>query len=299
MVTLVIGGSGLVGYEFYRQSAGQEGWHFTYRSKKMDGFRQLDATDADAASAIIAELQPDVVIVPAAMAHVNRCETEPEMARLNNVGLIENVIAPMKKLGKGKLVFFSTDYLFDGRDGPYPEDAPFNPLNAYGRLKLDCEKAIAGSGLEHIIARTTGVFGWEMQRKNFLYRVMDTLSEGRELVIPEDQYATPTYVKDLVSAVNSLLEKGEGGVFNVSGPDYLNRVELASKMADAFSLDKSRIVGMPTSSFNNLAPRPLKAGLRIDKLTALGIMMRGVDESLEDMKRRKEEDDRYPLAEGQ
>ncbi|MFH2101558.1 MAG: NAD(P)-dependent oxidoreductase [Candidatus Micrarchaeota archaeon] len=297
MSTLVIGGSGLVGFEFYRQNH-DKNWHFTYRSKKMKGFIQLDAGDAEAANSLISELKPEVVIVPAAMPHVNRCETEPELAWEQNVGILKNVLEPMKALDKSKIVFFSTDYLFDGKDGPYPEDAPTNPMNEYGRIKLACEKEIQASGVEHIIARTTGIFGWEYQRKNFFYRLFDTLTAGKELVVPDDQYANPTYVKDLASAINSLLEKGASGVFNVSGPDYLNRLQLSNKMADAFGLDKSLIIGKPTTFFKTIAPRPLKAGFVLDKLFSLGIRMRGVEESLEDMKARKEEDDRYPVPEG-
>lgn len=233
------------------------------------------------------------------MPHVNRCETEPRFAWEQNLGILGNILASMKAIGKGKIVFFSTDYLFDGKCGPYPEDAPASPMNEYGRIKLACEKEIAASGVEHIIARTTGVFGWEYQRKNFFYRLRDTLSAGRELAVPNDQYANPTYVKDLASAVNSLIGMGESGVFNVSGPDYLTREELSRKMASHFGLDGSLIVGRPTSYFRDVAPRPLRAGFVLDKLFSKGIRMRSVDEALVDMKARKEADDRYPAgAEG-
>src|SRR3989338_3835167 len=176
MSVLVIGASGLVGYEFYRQNGEKEGWHYTYRN-------------------------------------------------------VKNVIDALQKTTRGKMVFFSTDYLFDGKDGPYSEDAKPNPLNVYGKLKLECEQEIQKSGLDYLIIRTTGVFGREIQRKNFLYRVTETLTRGDDLVIPNDQFANPTYVKDLVSATTNLLEMGKNGIYNVAGPEIMPRTELSHRFA--------------------------------------------------------------------
>ncbi|MCX8175582.1 MAG: NAD(P)-dependent oxidoreductase [Candidatus Micrarchaeota archaeon] len=291
MATLVIGASGLVGYEFYRQNRGKKDWFFTYRSKKVDGFFQLDATDAQAVEALFSSIKPDVVILPAAFANVNVCETERQRAYDNNVGVLRNVLAAMK--GRGVLVFFSTDYLFDGKRGPYDEDAKPNPLNYYGKLKLQCEEEIKKSGIEYLIIRTTGVFGWELQRKNFFYRVMDTLSAGKTLEVPSDQFDNVTYVKDLVSATTQLLEMGKRGVWNVAGPEIFSKEQVARIYASFLGLDSRLIVGKPTSQLPPSAPRPLKSGFRIDKLRKAGISMRGVKEALEDMKKRKEEDDKY------
>ncbi|MFA5412026.1 MAG: SDR family oxidoreductase [Candidatus Micrarchaeia archaeon] len=293
MPTLVIGASGLVGYEFYRQNKGKKGWFFTYRSVKVDDFLQLDASDAGQAEKLVSELKPDTVILPAAMAWVDKCEREPELARKNNVELLQNVIDAMKRHGGRRIVFFSTDYLFDGKGGPYSEDAEPNPLNVYGKIKLECERMLENSGLDYIILRTTGIFGWEKQGKNFLYRIFDTLGKGKPIEVPNDQYATPTYVKDIVGAAMALLEKGQTGTFNVVGPQYMNRVELSQKFAKGFGFDGGLIVGKPTSEFKSAAPRPMKAGFRIDKILGLGIRMRTVEEAVEDMKRRKEEDDKY------
>lgn len=236
---------------------------------------------------------PDLVIVTASMSHVNRCEAEIELSYKHNVGLIINTLNIMKQYSGKKIVFFSTDYLFDGKNGPYSEDAVPNPINVYGKHKLECEKSIINSNLDYLILRTTGVFGWEQQRKNFMYRVMDTLNSGRELVVPNDQFANPTYVKDLISATMVLLEKNQKGIFNVAGPEVINRETLARRIASFYHLGQTLIKGEPTSYFKDLAPRPLKSGLDISKISNLGIKMRTVEKSLLDMKRRKQSDDRY------
>jgi dTDP-4-dehydrorhamnose reductase len=294
MTTLVIGASGQVGYEFYRQNKQKDDWFYTYRSVKVDDFIQLDATDAERTEEVFSEIKPDTVILSAAMAWVDKCEKEPELARKNNVEALQNVLNSMKKHGGERMVFFSTDYLFDGKDGPYSENALFHPLNVYGKLKLECEQILEKSGLNYIILRTTGVFGWEKQGKNFLYRVFKNLGNNQPLVVPDDQYATPTYVKDLVSAAMKLLEGKNYGIFNVVGPEFMNRVELATKFANGFGFDASLISGKPTSEFTSVAPRPLRAGFKIDKIKSLGIKMRTVEEAVEDMKARKDEDDKYP-----
>jgi dTDP-4-dehydrorhamnose reductase len=293
MTSLVVGASGLIGYEFYRQNRGKKDWFYTYRNNKLDDFIQLDATDAAQTDAVVGKIRPDVLVLPAAMANVNLCEKEKETAYRNNVGIVRNCIAALKKTGKGKIVFFSTDYLFDGKDGPYAEDARPNPINYYGKLKLMCEQELASSGLGYLILRTTGVFGWEKQRKNFLYRVLDTLGAKKELVIPNDQFATPTYVRDLVAAAMRLLELGKSGIYNIVGPEFVARDALAKRFAAFFGLETSLILAKPTSSFNDLAPRPLKAGFKAGKIAELGIRMRGIDEALRDMQARKAEDDAY------
>lgn len=294
MKVLVIGATGLVGYEFHRQKKNDKDWTFAYHTKKMDDFIRLNANNGEEVERVISRLEPGVVIMPAAMANVNRCEREPGLAWENNVGILKNVLNAMKKHGKVKIVFFSTDYLFDGKGGPYNEDAAANPINAYGRLKLECEEEIKKSGLEYLIIRTTGIYGWEKERKNFFYRVFEMLSRGDVLELPEDQYGTPIYVKDLVTAILWLLEHGKNGIYNVTGPEFINRVEVAKKFASAFGLDKGLIRGRPTREFRELAPRPLLAGLKNNKVRRMGIRIRNIDEALEDMKRNKEKDDKYP-----
>jgi len=291
MSSIVIGASGLVGYEFYRQCGEKDEWHFTYRSRKLHDFLSLDATDADAVSEIVGELEPTLIILPAAYANVNGCETDRTLAHKNNVGIVKNVLDAAGD--NAKLVFFSSDYLFDGKNGPYDEEAKPNPLNYYGKLKLECEQAIASSGKQHLIIRTTGIFGWEAQRKNFLYRVMDTLGAGKPLELPNDQAANATYVRDLVSATLELLDMKKTGVYNVAGPEIFSKWALAREYAGFLKLDQSLIVGKPTSEFPSIAPRPLKGGLKIGKIEKLGIKMRKVKDALADMLKRKRLDDSY------
>ncbi len=293
MSNLVIGASGLVGYEFYRQTTELKDWNYTYHNVQIKDFIKLDALNTEELNKLFSKLSPRNVIVPAAMPDVNKCEKEPELSYTNNVGLIKNVLDSMKKYSGKKIIFFSTDYLFDGKDGPYSEDAPPVPLNVYGRHKLECEKEIISSGFDYLIIRTTGIFGWEKQRKNFMYRVIDTLTRGEELVVPNDQFANPTYIKDLVCATLFLLNHNHSGVFNVAGPEVMEREALARKIARFYKLNEKLVRGEPTSYFKSIAIRPLNSGLKINKILKLGIKMRSVEDTLKDMQEKKAEEDRY------
>ncbi len=288
MVTLVIGASGLVGYEFYRQMRRDRGWRFTYRNWPVGGFMRLDATDRDGLHSALGSVRPDTIILPAGMSDVNRCESEPGPAARQNIGILKNTIDGVRENGLAcRIAFFSSDYVFNGDSGPYCEGDSPDPVNQYGEMKLECERLLEGSGLRHIIIRTCGVFGWEPQRKNFCYRVLDSLGAGKELVVPEDQYYTPTYVADLVSAVLHLLGRGSGGLFHVAGPECLGRVSFARKIASSFGLPPHLIKGKPSREFPGLARRPLRAGLKMCRPEAKGIAMRPVHDALADMKARK------------
>ncbi len=293
MSTLVVGASGLVGYEFFRQNKNRGDWYFTYNTHKLRDFIQIDATNYDEVLNIVNKFKPTTVILPAALSNVNLCEVERERAYKNNVGVVKNFINSLDKSTPKKIVFFSTDYLFDGTEGPCSEDVHPNPLNFYGKLKLMCEQEIISSQLDYLIIRTTLVFGWEMQRKNFLYRVIDTLKDNRELIIPNDQYGNPTYVKDLIYATQWLLEKGYHGIYNVVGNEYINRETFAKKIALFFGLDQNLVIGKSTSYFKEVSPRPMLGGLTNDKILKLGIKMKNVEEALSDMQERKFEDDVY------
>lgn len=293
MSNLVIGATGLVGYEFYRQTKELKDWEYTYHNVQIKDLIKLDALNSKELNKLFSKFSPRNVVVPAAMPDVNRCEKEPKLSYTNNVGLLKNVIDAMKKYSGKKIIFFSTDYLFDGKSGPYSEDAEPNPLNVYGRHKLECEKAIISSGLDFLIIRTTGIFGWEKQRKNFMYRVIDTLSRGEELVVPNDQFANPTYVKDLVSATLFLLNHNHSGIFNIAGPEVMERETLAKRIAKFYKLNEKLIRGESTSYFKLIANRPLKSGLKLDKILSSGLKMRTVEESLKDMKDKKLEEDVY------
>lgn len=280
---LVLGAAGLVGSHVRRAFAGRRVVATYHRTPAEDAI-PLDVTDAAAVRDLIASVRPDVVILAAAEAHVERCEREPEVTRRVNVDATRAVVDRARTSG-ACIVFFSSEYVFRGDAGPYGEEAPLDPINEYGRQKAEAE-AIVRSAERHIVCRTSGVFGWEPLRKNFVCQLVRALREGEDFAVPDDQAITPTYAPDLAQAVAELVAGGHVGAFHVVGPRVVARVEFARLVARAFRLPDDRIRPRPTPGLTLAAARPTNAGLRDDKLRS--VLGRGLSEpsvALRDMAR--------------
>jgi dTDP-4-dehydrorhamnose reductase len=165
-------------------------------------------------------------------------------------------------------VYFSTEYVFDGVDGPYVEADATHALSVYGRSKLEGERRILDAHPNPLIVRTTVVYGPDRQGKNFLYSLRRLLSSGQTMRVPSDQISTPTYNVDLARATIELVELEASGIFNLCGPEILSRYDFAKLAASVLGLDGSLLMPVPTVALNQHAPRPLNAGLLTNKLRA-------------------------------
>ena len=163
-------------------------------------------------------------------------------------------------------VYFSTEYIFDGNDGPYAEEAVANPLSVYGRSKWEGELAVIAACTHALILRTTVVYGQDCGQKNYVYSLMHALAAGKTIRVPQDQISTPTYNRDLAIATVALVNLGATGIYHVCGPERMDRYEFARSVAAYFLLDGSLLSGVPTSSLGQKAPRPLSAGLSIEQV---------------------------------
>lgn len=284
MRLLVIGASGLVGNALMHAIPKLDPdvtLVGTYRTRAIRGLRRLDASDANAVTALLADARPDLVLFPAAMPDVEWCETHASEAYDANLAPLRNVL----RTGV-PVVAFSSDYVFDGRDGPYAEDAPRRPLSVYGRIKAELEDETLAAG--GTVIRTTGVFGVEAitPAKNFVMRVIASLRQGSAVAVPSDQVATPTYAPDLARATFRIATfASERGVWHVAGPDMLSRLELARAVADQFALDTTLIRAVRTTELGQKASRPLVGGLRNARYRAAfeGDPVRSVHEALRDI----------------
>ncbi len=264
---LVIGAAGQVG-EHLAQALVQAG-HPVAGADFLPaaGIEPLDIRDLSQVQALVERVAPAVVYLPAALTNVDYCELHPAQSYGTNVLGVANVVAAANAAG-ARLVYFSSDYVFDGRAGPYTEAAPANPINEYGRHKLLAEHHIGLHARDYLIVRTTGVFGWERQGKNFVYRLWQTLSAGQPVRVPVDQVANPTYAPNLAAVTVDLAGAGARGVYNVVGPERLSRYEFACAAAETFGLDPRLVQPVATSELGQAAARPLNAGLVVDKVQA-------------------------------
>jgi dTDP-4-dehydrorhamnose reductase len=183
----------------------------------------------------------------------------------------------------GRVVFFSTDAVFDGRDASYRENDPTNPLNVYARSKLDAEEQIRAAAPDrYLILRTGWVYGPDPQRRNFVLRLIDRIGQGERVEVASDQWGSPTFTVDLAAAVRFLVDRAETGTFHATGPELIDRVSLARMACKVFGMDVGRVIARPTSALGQAAPRPLRVLLDCGKLRATGVPpFRGVAAGLE------------------
>src|SRR5262245_45415777 len=278
---LVIGASGQVGAALGEQlEACGHAWVGTYAGTPRPGLRRLDIADAEATRRLIEQTSPDWVFCAGALTHVDYCEDHPEEAfRLNRdaPGLVARAAA---ERGAG-IVYFSTEYVFDGEGGPYAEDDPVRPISTYGRSKLEGEDSVRRTNPRAVIARTTVVYGPEPQGKNFVYQLLRRGRAGEPMRAPADQVSSPTYNVDLAAASVELAERDFCGVYHIAGPDLLDRHAFARLVCRMFGLNEGSLAPVSTAALGQKAARPLRAGLRIDRARAtLRSPLRGPEEGL-------------------
>lgn len=264
---LLIGAGGLVGSAIRDALVGRP-FVATAHERAVPGALTVDVTDGDALRALVREARPRAVILAAAAAYVERCEQEPAATRAVNVEPARILAEEVRALA-GTLVVLSSEYVFDGGLGrAYHEADAVSPLNEYGRQKVELERIAATAG-SYLVCRTSGVFGPEAARKNFVLSLVDTLRAGRRYAVPSDQLITPTYAPALGRAIVELLDAGATGTVNACGPRVLRRIEFAGEVASCFALPQALIDPRPTAELGLAARRPLAAGLSDGRLRAL------------------------------
>ena len=229
-------------------------------------FHQLDLTDGAAVETLLQRVRPRFVVHTAAMTDVDGCERQPEAAWQGNVVAAENVGHACHTVG-AHMVHLSTEYVFDGRAGPYSEDDPTNPISVYGRTKLEGERAVRAHYPDAVVARTTILYGQAPNvRANFVLWLIGQLRQGSAVRVVEDQIGSPTLAENLAEMCLALALGRASGVYNTVGADVIGRYAFAQQVAEVFELPIDLIQPISTASLNQPAPRPLRAGLKMDKL---------------------------------
>ena len=239
-----------------------------------------DLTKRENVKKIIYDFYPDFIVNAAAFTNVDLSEIERETAWKVNVKGVE-YLAEAARVLDSHLIHISSDYIFDGTNGPYSENAKPHPLGYYGRTKLASENALKISGSIHTIIRTNVLFGIADSRPDFVRWVINSLNANKQIRIVTDQFNNPTFIDDLVQAISRIIEFKKEGIYHIGGRDFLSRFEFTEKIADYFKLNKDLITPIVTEELNQKARRPLKSGLITLKAeTELGYKPHTILESL-------------------
>lgn len=271
MKVFIVGASGLVGSNCMRHFR-ESGWevlgsYFSYPTDNTVFYNTLDTSHPD--NFDIIGWQPDVIVHCGAMTHVDLCETQAEESYQKTVQSTINVIALAKQC-RAKMVYISTDYVFDGKEGPYREDAAVNPLSVYARHKLEAEQLTLNEVAQALVLRVTNIYGDEERGKNFIARIIDQCKTGQKLTLklPYDQFASPTNAYDIARAMFVLLRDGKSGIYHIGSTDYMNRVALALRVLQYFPEAEYDLIPLNTAELKQAAARPLYGGFVTAKFSA-------------------------------
>jgi len=276
MKVFITGANGLLGQAITSVFTRETGWKLICSSVEDKSFldyghtyEKLDITNKEDVKRIISEHKPDVIVNCAAFTNVDACETEHEACWKLNVDGLKNLIIAARREGS-KVIHISTDYVFDGKNGPYTEDDTPNPISFYGRSKLAAENALTTSGIDHAIVRTMVLFGLGVNIKpNFALWMIDKLKAGESINIVDDQIGNATMIDDLAWGILKVIEKKQTGIFNIAGKDILSRYDFALKICDVFEFNKDLVKKIKTANLKQPAPRPLNSGLVTLKASSL------------------------------
>lgn len=291
---LVCGSNGLVGQRLallFGHTTEYEVLHTShhrnfYLDRQLFDYTQLDITNRSDVKSLVTSYRPDIIINTAAIASVDVCEQQRDAAWRVNVNGIEHLTVAARLIG-AKVIHLSTDYVFDGKHGPYAEDDRVNPINYYGKTKLAGENMVLAGGVPYAILRVILLFGTGVNLKhNFATWVMENLRAGTPIRCAADQFCNPTYVGSVASAVLNVIERDARGVFHVCDADRVSRYDFALKIAKAFGLDEALIERSTSAALQQGAPRPLSTGFTVEKACReFGFEPLTIDAGLEALRR--------------
>ena len=226
----------------------------------------LDISNQQEVEEVFAQYQPQIVMHCAAMTNVDICESKREECWNINVQSVDYLCNAAEKV-KAHFIHVSTDFIFDGKSGPYKEDAIANPVSYYGESKLAAEKIVEKYQGSWAILRTVLVYGLvdNMSRSNIVLWAKGELEKGKSIDVVNDQFRTPTLAEDLAKGCILAMDKKAQGIYNISGKDYMSIIELVNKVADYYHLDKSLIKPISSESLKQPAKRPPVTGFILDK----------------------------------
>lgn len=261
------------------------------RLKVREGYtyRSLDITQPNEIRTVFSEVMPDVVINTAAMTNVDICESKREEAQLLNATSVKYMTDVLDDLRDNDpiinthFIHLSTDFIFDGANGPYREEDVPNPLSHYAATKLEGEEITKASRARWSIIRTIIVYGIadDMSRSNLVLWAKGALEKGQKINVVDDQFRSPTLAEDLAEGCILCAEQGAEGIFNISGEKTYSILELVHMVAEFWKLDKSLIVPVKSETINQPAKRPPRTGFIIDKAKQiLGYKPRTFEEGL-------------------
>lgn len=284
---LITGGTGLLGQGLCETASPE--WavvstHLRLYSGGAPGVTELtvDIRSRSALERLFAEHRFDAVVHTAGIASVDHSERHADESLESNLGGTRN-IAELCAASGTRLIYVSTNAVFDGMHAPYRESDAVNPINAYGRIKVSCERVVRETLDRCVIVRPILMYGWPhaMGRPNPVTWVVDALERGETIHVVDDVYENPLHNIRAALAIWAILDLDISGVIHLAGRDVVSRYDFARKVAQIFELDESSIRAVSSAFFPEIAPRPRNTSLVTTRMESeLGVPPSTLEESL-------------------
>ena len=265
MKILITGAAGMLGADLREALAGE---HELILTDVVGGFLYLDITDSDRVLDVIEECRPDLVIHAAAYTDVDGCERDPERAfRVNALGTRDVALGCSR--GWSRMVYISTDFVFDGKKGaPYAEDDVPNPINHYGASKLHGEEHVQNLCDRYFIVRTAWLYG--EHGKNFPLSILNAARSRKEMKVVADQIGSPTFTADLALAIRDLIGTSAYGVYHITNKGSCSWYDFAKRTLSLAGINDVEVKPIKSREWPSPTQRPKHSVLGHLALERLG-----------------------------
>lgn len=289
---LITGGTGLLGVAIQQSAPSDiQGFsvYFPVRTLPVPlpfSILSADVTDRKQMQSVFEWAMPDVVIHTAAIGSVDFAERNREKTRKVNVGGTE-VVTALCEIFKSRLIYISSNAVFDGRTPFYSETASVNPINYYGQLKMEAENIVCSSSLSWAIVRPILLYGWPYpgERDNPVVWWVRSLKDGKPIKVVDNVFNKPLPAWSCAEVVWAVIQQNRTGIYHAAGRDHISLYQFALLTAEIFGLDASLITPVPDSYFPEIAPRPQDTSFDTTKMeNELGVKTIGVKDGLVHMK---------------
>jgi len=289
MRVLITGGTGLLGkalietidntnYEIIATYLGNYNMEDTTRIK----YKKLDVRDIDGYSSLFREFKPEVVVHTAGIGSPDYAERNKEETWEVNVGGTQNILNNCEQYDS-KFIYISSNGIYDGNKAPYSENDKAEPINYYGKIKVEGERITQESRVINAIIRPILMYGWNysFERPNIVTLSLSKLQKGDKVFVYDDVYANPLFVQSCAEAIWMVIEEGKYDTFNIGGKDGLSVYEFIKKAAKIFELDANLIIPVQQGFLNELTKRPKDTSYNTEKMQkALGLEPLSIIEGL-------------------
>ena len=264
MKILVTGSYGQLGRSLFNYLKSNTEIFWTGRNIPLNenGF-YLDICDRINLKGLISLYNPDILINLAALTNVDFCEKNSKIAKEINTNGVKNICDTFK----GKIIQLSTDYVFNGKNGPYVEEDEVSPISVYGKTKLEAENIVSSHNSDNLILRGNVLYdNCISSRASFLNWVVQSLREKTSIDVVDDQINNPTWAQSMAKVIGLCIKKEISGIYHWGDAEFVSRYKFAKMIAKHYNLETELIKSKSTEELGQVAPRPLKSGLLSDKI---------------------------------